>query len=105
MDFGDKLPPLPDAPKYDIRERGEDQRFEYHMIQVPPTIVVREAKGREAADYLQNVVNRNAHEGWEFYRVDEIGVHVTPGCLAALVGVRAETVSHYVITFRRRAAR
>jgi hypothetical protein len=71
------------------------------MEQIPPTIVVQQAKGFEAAEYLQGIVNRFATNGWEFYRVDEIGVQVAPGCLGLLMGIRAETRSLYVVTFRR----
>jgi hypothetical protein len=39
--------------------------------------------------------------GWEFYRVDEIGVETVPGCLAAIFGGRSTHTAYYVITFRR----
>lgn len=96
-------PPLPPiaAPIQPQSEPWSQPRYEYRMEQIPPTIVVQEAKGREAADYLQRIVNRLANDGWEFFRVDEVGVHVAPGCLGVLMGVRGETQSHYVVTFRR----
>lgn len=75
--------------------------FEYKMVQIPPTIVIREQKGSEAAAYLESLVNRHASEGWEFYRVDPIGVRVQPGCLGALMGVRAGEAMYYVVTFRK----
>lgn len=98
------LPPLPEAPAYDIRSPGEGQRFEYMMVQIPPTIVVTQSRGNDAAAYLEGIVNNHARKGRDFYRVDEIGVKVAPGCLAVLAGIRAETVSHYVVTFRRKIA-
>jgi hypothetical protein len=45
----------------------------------------------DAARYLENVVNEHAERGWEFCRVNQIGVGVSPGCLNALLGVRAKT--------------
>jgi hypothetical protein len=77
--------------------------FQYKMIQIPPQISVRQkdVKGQEAALYLEHVVNDYARQGWEFQRVDEIGVHEHPGCLAALFGARASKLSYYVITFRQ----
>ena len=61
--------------------------YEYKMVQIPPNIEVRGApKGQEAAWYLQDIVNKMAKEGWEFYRVDEVGVVVQPGCLGMLFG-------------------
>jgi hypothetical protein len=77
--------------------------YEYKMVQVPPTIQVRERdlKGSEAASYLASVVTKEAVQGFEFYRVDEIGVQVQPGCLAALFGARAVNIVYYVVSFRR----
>jgi len=42
-------------------------------------------------------------QGWEFYRVDTIGMIEKPGCLAALFGARAGNFDYYVVTFRRGA--
>lgn len=76
--------------------------YEYKMVQVPPTIEVgREQRGNEAAAYLQAVVREQAEQGWEFYRVDQIGVVTRPGCLASLFGARQTLVHYFVITFRR----
>ena len=76
--------------------------FQYKMVQVPPTISVKskEYKGSEAATYLDDIVNQMATQGWEFYRVDPIGVQVRPGCLAGLFGQRVQERTFYVITFR-----
>jgi hypothetical protein len=77
--------------------------FQYMMQQIPPNIVVKqkEHRGNEAAFYLQHIANEHAAQGWEFYRVDTIGVVTTPGCLAALFGAKQMTIEYYVITFRR----
>lgn len=79
----------------------------YKMVQVPRNIIVQqeEHKGNEAAAYLEGVVNQYAREGWEFYRVDTIGVKLLPGCLGLLFGKREETVFYYVITFRKRESK
>ncbi|GGC63540.1 hypothetical protein GCM10011400_59220 [Paraburkholderia caffeinilytica] len=78
--------------------------FEYRMVQVPPNIAVRarEHRGKEAAAYLGRGVNEYARHGWEFYRVDSIGVNVQPGCFDALFGRKAQSATYYVVTFRRR---
>ncbi len=77
--------------------------FEYKMVQVPPSIVIRgrRPKGGEAAAWLEDVTNRHAATGWEFYRVDPIGVDVKPGCFGTLLGRREEQHVLYVITFRK----
>jgi hypothetical protein len=77
--------------------------YEYKMVQVPPAIQVsaKEHKGNEAAEYLESKVNEMASQGWEFYRVDTIGVSLKPGCLAALSGKKEDMHNYYVITFRK----
>ena len=82
------VPPTPqvsDLPEIDTTQTTEvavgRRKFKYRMVQIPRTIVVSARKGKEAARYLEDVVNEYAAEGWEFYRVDEIGVQVNPGCL------------------------
>jgi len=77
--------------------------YQYKMVQVPPNIQVqaKEHKGNEAATYLQNVVNLHAKDGWEFYRTDNIGVSLQPGCLAGVLGQKESLQVFYVITFRK----
>ena len=77
--------------------------YEYMMIQMPPTISVpaKEWRGHEAAFYLQSIANEQAAQGWEFYRVDTVGVVVKPGCLGMLFGARQSLVEYFVVTFRK----
>ncbi len=50
---------------------------------------------------MQTLANEYAAQGWEFYRVDTIGVVVQPGCLASLFGAQRTVTEYYVVTFRR----
>lgn len=77
--------------------------YQYKMIQVPPVISIKtkNPQGGEAAVYLEEIVKQHAQSDWEFYRVDSIGVRTEPGCLGALLGHTAQTLEHYVITFRK----
>ncbi len=78
--------------------------YQYHMVQVPPNIHAQSGnKGNEAASYLQNIANEKSAQGWEFYRVDTVGVVESPGCLAALLGAKQSVTDYFVITFRRPA--
>jgi hypothetical protein len=76
------------------------------MHQMPPSIEVSEGTShrRVAADSLEKIVNSAALAGWEFYRVDTIGVRENPGCISGLFGASVTTISYYVITFRRKRA-
>lgn len=79
--------------------------FTYKMIQIPQDITVKmkEHRGNEAAAYLESIANSQAADGWEFFRVDEIGVLIRPGCLAGLFGRKADYITYYVVTFRKPA--
>lgn len=83
----------------------------YKMIQIPPNVAVT-ARGmferapstqEVAAKYLEAVVNREAADGWDFMRIDQIGVSSSPGCLAGLFGAKESVELYYVITFKRAA--
>ncbi|OOF67241.1 DUF4177 domain-containing protein [Rodentibacter caecimuris] len=76
--------------------------YTYKMVQIPPNVEVHKRdKHNGAAIYLQEIVNEYAQNGWEFMRVDEIGVQEKPGCLASLFGAKAIPTTYYVITFRK----
>ncbi len=76
---------------------------QYKMIQVPPAIRIKakDYQGGEAAAYLEEIVNEQARNGWEFFRVDTIGVRSDPGCLGAIFGQKSVMLDYYVITFRK----
>ena len=61
--------------------------YNYHMAQIPPNITVRSKKDipTAAATYLKELAEHHARHGWEFYRVDSIGIYRPPGCLASLL--------------------
>lgn len=77
--------------------------YRYKMVQIPPTILIREKvpKSQAAAVFLESLVNEEAADGWEFYRIDTIGSRVQAGCLSALLGLHNVTESYYVVTFRK----
>lgn len=77
-------------------------RYQYRMVQLAPIVTIEHGKqkGNEAALYLQNIVDDHAKQGWEFYRIDTIGVAEKPGCLAGLFGAKATAIEYYVATFR-----
>jgi hypothetical protein len=79
-----------------------NRRWKYEMVQIPPNVAVSESADAigVAANYLKRIVEQYAALGWEFYRIDQIGVSVNPGCLLALLGERQSSKIYYVVTFR-----
>ena len=81
-----------------------DTRYEYYMVQIPSNFAVQEgqAQGHEIAAYVQEWANKLAAQGWEFYRIDSMGMTVAPGCLTALLGGGHQYTQYAIMTFRRR---
>ena len=85
--------------------------YEYKMVEMETALFSRRGRGGEglgrgsgaAAGYLENIVNDNTTEGWEFYRIDTFVEHQR-GCLAVvtldMLG-KVEEHTVYVATFRR----
>jgi hypothetical protein len=59
---------------------------------------------QDVSNQLQAVINERARQGWLFYSVEKIDIHVTPGCLASLLGARSSVISFDQVIFRRRGA-
>ena len=67
------------------------------------TFTLKNDKGTEIAAYLEKLIQEMAGKGWEFYRIDTVGVLVPPGCLAAFAGMRATMTYYNIVAFRRPA--
>ncbi|NOK60819.1 MAG: hypothetical protein GFH27_549289n198 [Chloroflexi bacterium AL-W] len=83
-----------------VSQNGENVIPDYHMVQIPRIFPVR-GHANEAAIFLQNMVNEYSAAGWDFYRVDAIGVVRPPGCIGALLGERETVKRYYIVTFKR----
>lgn len=76
--------------------------YEYKMVQMPATVdVEREYRKNKAAHFLEQMANEQAADGWEFHRVDKVGVINRPGIFARILGAQPMRVEYTVITFRR----
>lgn len=75
--------------------------YEFKMMQLPQTFVLQKDTGKEIAVYLEKTSREMGVQGWEFYRIDQVGVAVQPGCLGALSGVKQTMTYYNVVTFRR----
>lgn len=75
--------------------------YEYRMVELPQTITTKRRTGSDAATELAQLVNREATNGWEFYRIDSFSVVVQPGCMGALGGHKPEREAVHLATFRR----
>jgi hypothetical protein len=75
---------------------------QYKMVQVPPSVAGKlSGGGEEAAEYLQDIANKMAADGWEFQRMDAMTVVKPVGCFGLVMSAKGETVSVYVMTFAK----
>lgn len=50
---------------------------------------------------LHTLINHYASQNWLFYSIEKINIHVEPGCLASLLGVKVRMMTIDQIIFRR----
>lgn len=70
--------------------------YEYKTAQIPANI--HSKNDNAAAGALQTVIDREAVDGWEFYRTDSFSTMKPQGCLG--IG-QPLVLAHNVATFRR----
>lgn len=82
---------------------GQSVQYEYYMVQIPSNFAAQQNKtsGHEIASYVQDWAHRLASEGWEFYRIDTMGMTEVPGCLGGLFGGQSTHTQYSIMTFRR----
>ena len=85
---------------------GAQRRSEYvyRMVQIPPNVEIKSEgdRGHAAELYLNKLTAQMGYEGWDFYRIDTIGVVERPGCLGGLLQFQPIVTQYYVVTFRKR---
>jgi hypothetical protein len=74
---------------------------EYKMVQLPQTFVLKQDTGKEIAEYLEKITRDLGAQGWEFYRIDQVGVAVPPGCWGQISGAKTAMSYYNVVTFKR----
>lgn len=78
--------------------------YEYKVVPFKGVIksaVYSEANANEVARQQQVVIDANAVDEWEFYRIDHVEFTAAPGCFGMLMGARAGVITLDQVTFRR----
>ena len=77
--------------------------YEYKTVPVPSHLATQEGRdlAQELANYIQNIINNMAKDGWEFYRADNFSISETLGCLSSLFGVKPNMENYNILTFRK----
>jgi len=55
----------------------------------------------EVSNQLEALINEGAKEGWQFEQVNNVNIQVQPGCLAGLLGAKAEYVRFDMVVFKK----
>jgi len=58
---------------------------------------------KDVSDQLEQLLNQGAEEGWEFVQINNVNIQVQPGCLAGVMGAKAEYVHYDMAVFRKDA--
>ncbi len=78
--------------------------FEYRVIPFIGTIrtgFFSQENAATVANQLEKLVNEGAQNNWEFYRIDPVQIHVSPGCLGGLMGQKEAYIRFDQLIFRR----
>lgn len=76
--------------------------YEYKCIPVAPTVIVKgKNHGQQVAQYLEDIINKEAYNGWEYQCIDTFTAEEPAGCLAIFSLSKNKLTSYYVATFRR----
>ena len=63
--------------------------------------VVSMDNASKVSEQLQELIDRHAAEGWDFYRIDKVDIQISPGCLAGLFGSKVSFITFDQVVFRR----
>jgi len=76
--------------------------YEYKTVQIPRDLAskIGQAEG-VAARYMQETINANCCDEWEYYRMDNLTIIEKPGCFGVLFGKNDNYRSVGVLCFRR----
>ena len=53
------------------------------------------------AGYVQRAITEGCQAGWEFYRIDNVSLTESPGCLGSLFGQKQLSTEYNVLIFRK----
>jgi len=76
--------------------------YEYRVV--PFIGQVKEGEkdiAQKVAAQLQEIINQEAQQGWEYVSVDRIQIAVKPGCLGGLGGVKVAAIGFDQVVFRK----
>ncbi len=78
--------------------------FDYKCIPVPRSLftgkVGKDPHSVAVATY-EEIIKNSAKGGWELDRVDTVSSFQQPGCFAALLGKKEETVDYKLLIFKK----
>jgi hypothetical protein len=95
--------PEPWQSLFSLDETIAIMRYHYKWYRCrPPSVSSRNSTREGKLPPISKRSSANGRKtGWEFYRVDSIGVQIQAGCLAALFGQGPQQRTYYVYYFPR----
>lgn len=73
-------------------------RYEYRCVSAPAVVTVKRSKDRlRSVEALEETLNREAHDGWEYVGIDELAILEPTGFFSS----KKRRTSFKVIVFRR----
>lgn len=79
--------------------------YEYKLVPISQWLIkrkTRQSMEEALSEYVQEIINRECKEGWEFYRTDQYTMFERPGCLGELFGEKTKQVFYNLLCFRKK---
>ncbi len=75
--------------------------MQYKTVAAPKEIVITGDDYSLAVKSYSELINREATDGWRLHSIETICVTSKPGCLAGLMGKKADSINFNMLVFEK----
>lgn len=74
----------------------------YQFKVIPFVGKIKSSQGAgEVAQQLQQAIQAEVNSGWEFHEATSVNIEVSPGCIAGLLGAKADYQRYDMLVFKK----
>ena len=87
-----------------ISSPRETSRYRYRILPFVGRIqtgLFSSANAQMVSEQLQDVIDEQTRQGWDFYSLEKVNIEVQPGCIGGLLGQSASYITSDQVVFRQ----
>jgi hypothetical protein len=95
------------TPPLTVALATDTARYRYRVVSFMGTVqtgVFSKQDAQSVSHQLQNVIDEQAIQGWDYYSIEKVNIEVRPGCIGGLLGQSASYITSDQIVFRQDAS-